>query len=261
MNTAVAIIQARMGSTRLPGKVLKELRGHAMLWHIARRLRSVAGLTRIVIATSDVPGDTPLRDFAAGEGIDCYAGSENDVLDRFYQAAVQFQADPIVRVTGDCPFVDPDVIARLLDLYRTGGFDHVGVATGAGAVFMDGGRFPDGLDAECFSFQALQLAWREAREASDREHVTPYLWRVPGRFRNGTLKAEKDYADMRWTVDNADDFTVVRAVYNALYRDDRPFLMHDIIAFLEQHPEIARMNQAFIGKEGYRDVWSPNTQE
>jgi len=107
----------------------------------------------------------------------------------------------------------------------------------------------------------LQRAWREAREASDREHVTPYLWRVPGRFRNGTLKAEKDYADMRWTVDNADDFTVVRAVYNALYRDDRPFLMHDIIAFLEQHPEIARMNQAFIGKEGYRDVWSPNTQE
>jgi len=253
----VAIIQARMGSTRLPGKVLKPILGRPMLWYIVQRIRYVPDVVEVVVATSEQPGDEPIRDFCREYGIASFAGSESDVLDRFYQAAIQYRGDPLFRITGDCPFVDPEVVARLLELYKTGCYDHVGVATGAGAIFLDGGRFPDGLDAECFSFATLERAWREATAPSDREHVTPYNWRVPGRFRVGTLKAEKDYSKLRWTVDNEADFQLVSRIYEALYQEDKPFLMADILNYLVQHPELVKMNQDFIGKEGYREIWEP----
>jgi len=252
----VAIIQARMGSTRLPGKALKPILGRPMLWYIVQRARWVPGVAEVV-ATSDQPGDEPIRRFCQEYGIALFAGSESDVLDRFYQAAIQYAGDPLIRITGDCPFVDPEVVGHLLELYKTGDYDHVGVATGAGAMFLDGGRFPDGLDAECFGFATLERAWREATEPSDREHITPYIWRVPGRFRVRRLKAEKDYSHLRWTVDNEADFQLVSHVYEALYREDEPFLMSDILGYLASHPELAAINQAFIGKEGYLEVWEP----
>jgi spore coat polysaccharide biosynthesis protein SpsF len=250
-----AIIQARMGSTRLPGKVLKPILGRPMLWYVVQRVRWAPGVTEVVVATSDQPNDEPVRSFCEENGIAVFAGSESDVLDRFYQAAVQYAGDPLIRVTGDCPFVDPQLIGRVLELFATGEYDHVGVATGAGTIFLEGGRFPDGLDAECFRFTALERAWREATELSDREHVTPYIWRVPGRFRLGLLKAEEDYSQLRWTVDNEADFALVAQAYEALYREDRPFLMADILRYLAEHPELAATNQAFIGQEGYLEVW------
>ena len=253
----IAIILARMGSTRMPGKVLKPILGRPMLWYIVQRVRRVPGVVEVVVATSEQPGDEPIRHFCREYDIASFAGSESDVLDRFYQVAVQYAGDPLIRITGDCPFVDPEVVERLLELYKTGNYNLIGVATGAGAIFLDGGRFPDGLDAECFSFAALERAWREATEPSDREHVTPYIWRVPGRFRVGMLKAEKDYSNLRWTVDNEADFQLVSQVYEALYREDKLFLMADILNYLAQHPEIAKMNQDFIGKEGYREIWEP----
>ena len=251
----VAIIQARMGSTRLPGKVLKPILGRPMLWHIVQRLRWVPGVVEVVVATSDQPSDEPIRRFCHEHDIAVFAGSENDVLDRFHQAAVQYAGDPLIRISGDCPFVDSEVAGRLLELYKTGDYDHVGVATGAGAIFLDGGRFPDGLDAECFSFATLERAWREATEPSDREHVTPYIWRVPGRFRLGVLESEKDYSHLRWTVDNQTDFQLVSQVYEALYRGDKPFLMADILRYLASHPELAAINESFVGQEGYLEVW------
>lgn len=251
----VAIIQARMGSTRLPGKVLKPILGRPMLWHIVQRVRWVTGVVEVVVATSDQPGDNPIQRFCREYGIASFAGSENDVLDRFYHTAVKYEGDPLIRITGDCPFVDPGVVGRLLELYGTGRYDHVGVATGAGAIFLDGGRFPDGLDAECFSFAVLERAWRGATEPSDREHVTPYMWRAPGQFRVGTLKSEKDYSHLRWTVDNESDFQLVSQAYEALYQEDKPFLMADILRYLASHPELAEINESFVGQEGYLEVW------
>lgn len=251
----VAIIQARMGSTRLPGKVLRPIVGQPMLWHIIQRVRGVPGLAEVVVATSDRPGDAPIRHFCRQHGIAYFAGSEYDVLDRFYRAAVRYEGDPLVRVTGDCPFVDPNLVGRLLELYGTGGYDHVAVAVGAGALLSEGGRFPDGLDAECFSFAALERSWHEATEASDREHVTPYMWRVPGRFRLGVLKTESDYYHLRWTVDNEADFQLVSLVYQGLYQEDRPFLMADVLRYLANHPEVVTLNESFVGQEGYRELW------
>lgn len=252
---SLAIIQARMGSTRLPGKVLRPIMGKPMLWHIVNRLRYVQGLHGVVVATSDAPSDYTIIQFCKDNNIACFAGSENDVLDRFYQAALIHKGDPLLRITGDCPFVDPGLIVKLLQLFGAGQYDHVGIATGAGAIYLDGCRFPDGLDAECFSFIALEKAWHEAKKQSDREHVTPYIWRNQEIFRLGKLKSEKDYANLRWTVDNEEDFALVSSVYEALYRDEMPFLMADILRYFNEHPELVKTNQHFIGKEQYEKIW------
>lgn len=254
---AVAIVQARMGSTRLPGKVLKPLVGRPMLWHIVDRLRHADGVASVAVATSDQEGDRPLRDFCVEQAIPVFAGDERDVLDRFYRAAVEFDADPVLRITADCPFVDPELVGRLLAMYRAGEYDHIGVATGAVAFKHGGARYPDGLDAECIRFAALERAHREATEPSDREHVTPYLYRVGGRFRNGMLLAEANHGSLRWTVDHAADFEVVQAVYDALWRPDRPFVMRDILEYFAAHPELRAANEHFVGKEGYQNVWNP----
>ena len=251
----VAVIQARMGSSRLPGKVLRPILGRPMLWHIVRRLGFVPGLAGRVVATSDRPGDDPVRAFCRESGIPVFAGSEEDVLDRFYRAAKEANGDPLLRITGDCPFVDPDLVGRLIERYGAGGYDHVAVATGAGALYLAGGRYPDGLDAECFGFSTLERAWREATEKSDREHVTPYIWRNKTLFRCGHFTSEKDYSHLRWTVDNEADFSLVEKVYEALYREEAPFLMADILAFLDDHPELSESNRGFIGHEGYAEVW------
>lgn len=250
-----AIIQARMGSTRLPGKVLRPLSGRPMLARIVERVRACPKIAAVIVATSDRDADEPIRQMCAAEAIDCFAGSEHDVLDRFYRAAVRAGGDPLIRITADCPLVDPALLGELVALYETGGYDHVGVATGAGALFLGRGRFPDGLDAECFSLAALERAWREAASAPDREHVTPYIWRHKELFRCGQLTSTNDYSQLRWTVDNETDFEVIAKIYDALYRPSAPFLMDDVLRYLAAHPELAATNEAFIGKEGYLAVW------
>ena len=247
-----------MGSTRLPGKVLMPLAGRPMLWHIVDRLRHAPGVASVGVATSDKDADEPLRAFCRDAGILVFAGDERDVLDRFYRAAVEFGGDPIVRITADCPFVDPELVGKLLAMYQAGEYDHVGVATGAVAFKYAGSRYPDGLDAECIRLAALERAQREASEASDREHVTPFLYRVDGRFRNGMLLADEDHGALRWTVDHPADFAVVTKVYEALWRPDRPFVMRDILAFFAAHPELRALNEQFVGQEGYQKIWNPN---
>lgn len=253
----IAIVQARVGSTRLPGKVLRSILGRPILWHVVERVRHASGLAHVVVATTDRPADEPIRRLCEEHGITWFAGSERDVLDRFYRTALRERGDPLVRVTADCPLVDPELLTRLLALYRTGQYDHVGVATGAGALRLPGGRFPDGLDAECFSFAALERAWREATRPIDREHVTPYIWRNTAIFRCGHLTSERDYSQLRWTVDTEADFELVAKVYEGLYRPDRPFLMADVLRFLAAHPEVAALNRDAIGREGYEQVWDP----
>ena len=250
-----AIVQARMGSTRLPSKVLRTLAGRPMLLRIVDRLRSCPAIANVVVATSDRDGDEPIRQLCAAQRIDCFAGSEHDVLDRFYRAAAMFQCDPLIRITADCPLVDPGLVTKLIALFQAGGYDYAGVATGAGALFLGPARYPDGLDAECFTLAALERSWREATSLPDREHVTPYIWRHKDLFRCGQLMSPVDCSRLRWTVDNEADFELIARIYEALDREGGVFGMEDVIEYLAAHPEIAATNEAFIGKEGYLDVW------
>lgn len=246
-----------MGSSRLPGKVLQTVAGHPMLWHIVDRLRRAPGLSKVVVATSTAAVDEPVRALAAEIGVPCYAGSELDVLDRFYQAAKLHDADPVIRITADCPFVDPELVGKVLALYQSGGYDYTAAATGCVAFYSDGFKYPDGLDNECFSFAALETAHRDTQVRSDREHVTPYLYRSK-RFKVGLVPAEGDWGALRWTVDHAEDLALVRRVYETLYRPDRPFLMRDILELVAANPDLSRLNQAFVGHEGYAKVWNPD---
>ncbi len=251
----IAIIQARMGSSRLPGKVLRPVVGKPMLAHIVERLRLAQGVNEVIVATSDQVADEQIVSFCSQSGIACFTGSESNVLDRFYRAALHYQGDAVIRITADCPLVDPAMISQLITLYQSGEYDHVSVATGAGALFMDGGRFPDGYDAECIRFTALHEAWRDATLPGDREHVTPYLWRQPEKFRLQVLKSATDYSSLRLTVDNEEDFQLIEHIYQALYQEHQAFLLSDVVEFLTTHPELSHMNQAHIGNEGYAELW------
>lgn len=252
----VAVIQARMDSARLPGKVMKPILGRPMLWHIVQRVSQVTAIDQVVVATTARPADTPILKLCEESGCAVYCGSVQDVLDRFYQVARRFSADTIIRITADCPFVDPQVIANLSAFYIDGDYDHAGVVTGAGALFDNGGHFPDGLDAECFSFATLEYAWKHATHSSDREHVTPYIWQRPDRFRLGKFSSEKDYSRYRWTVDTEADLRLARRVYEALHREDKPFVMADILAYLRDQPQLTLHNRHLIGEEGYSQIWT-----
>lgn len=229
-----------------------------MLAHLVRRVRMARGIDDVVVATSDQIADEAIRRFCVEAGINCYAGDEQDVLDRFYQAAVAFGGNPVIRITADCPLADPEVLSELVSFYHSSTYDHVGVATGAGAIFMSGGRYPDGYDAECMSLQALEHAWREARADSDREHVTPFIWRQPDVFRLGTLESPVDYSRLRLTVDNEEDFRLIETLYDELHQKDKPFLLRDVVDFLKAHPELVELNQAHVGHEGYAELWQPD---
>ena len=163
----VAIVQARMGSTRLPGKVLKPIMGKPMLWYLVKRLERTANVDKVVIATSEEKNNDVIRDFCKQYSINCFSGSEQDVLDRFYKAAEQYKADIVIRITGDCPLLDPGLIGGMLDEFISSQkYEYYGVACGAGASTeeFNGHRYPDGLDAEIFKFSVLKKAWNEAKD-------------------------------------------------------------------------------------------------
>lgn len=254
--STVAIIQARMGSTRLPGKVLKPLQGRPILWHIVERVKAATGVDSVMVATSLRPENDILRSFCTQGEIPCFSGSEEDVLDRFYNAAKSASATTVLRLTADCPLADPELIGRLVTAYRAGHYDHLSVATGAGSIHETQPRFPDGLDCEIFPFAVLERAWREATKQPDREHVTPYIWRNGNLFKLGKLFAETDLSKLRLTVDRTEDFEVISQIYAALYRPDRHFILKDVLAFLAKNPKLRELNESGIGHEGYEKLWN-----
>jgi spore coat polysaccharide biosynthesis protein SpsF (cytidylyltransferase family) len=233
----VALIQARMGSTRLPGKVLADLAGQPLLSLVIERTAAAAGLDAIAVATSDLERDDAVAAVAAEAGVDVVRGSEGDVLDRYHAGAQQLGADLILRITADCPLIDPEIIGRLLKLRRDREFDHAGVATACLPPSV-GRRYPDGLDCEVFTCVALERAWRESSDPYDREHVTPFMGRDE-RVRRGVLEAETDYGTERWTVDYPEDLEFVRAVVERLGRDCG---YRDILALLDREPELREIN-------------------
>lgn len=246
-----------MSSSRLPGKVIMPILGNPIIWHIVRRLELVNTIDQVVLATTNSKKDDRLAEFCRKAGISVYRGSEEDVLDRFYKAAKKFGGDHLIRITGDCPLVDPKLVTRLIDYYFLTEVDFCGIATGAGVAAKDVvGRYPDGLDAEIFSMHVLNVTWKEARSSLHREHVTPFIWQQSERFRLETLFPEiGDYSACRWTVDNQEDYELVQWIYEQLYSINPGFGMMEILDLLSRNPDKAESNIHLIGKEGYEKFW------
>ena len=247
-----------MGSSRLPGKVLRNLSGKPVLWHVVERLRRVPRIDRIVVATPVSRENDVIREFCEANGYSCFSGDETNVLDRYYQALQRDDSQYVIRVTSDCPLIDPQSMEALLDYFFKENFDHVAIATGAGATCQLGlKRYPDGYDCELFRRSSLEQAWREATLSLHTEHVTPFIWLQPGRFRLGLLECAEDLGSWRLTLDHDDDYEVLSAIFDELYPKDRFFGLDDVTAFLRSRPDLLRLNSAQIGHEGYESFRSP----
>ena len=239
----LAILQARVSSTRLPGKVLKPVLGEPMLYRQIERLRRSHRFDVLLVATSTDPSDDGIEALCREKGVKCFRGALKDVLDRFYQAALAYSPSHIVRLTGDCPLADPELIDEIIDFHLSGRFDYTSNTLEE--------TFPNGLDAEVFSPHCLEDAWREARLPSQREHVTPFIYNNPARYRLGSYRSVANLSDMRWTVDEQADLDMVRRVFCALYPANPLFSTRDIIEFLEREPEVGAINASIGRNEGY----------
>ncbi len=245
-HNVVAIIQARMNSSRLPGKVLADVAGRPMLWRVIQRVKRAVTVKRVMVATSDHRADDAIVDFCRMHEIALFRGSETDVLDRYYQAAQSCAAQTVVRITGDCPLIDSAVIDKVVEHFFHSGSDY------AANTLLS--TYPDGLDTEVFSFAALQTAWQDAHLPAEREHVTRYF-HTSGRFRVANVASDFDPAagQMRWTVDEPRDLEFVRAIF-ARFKE-RPFTCHEVLRLLRQAPELSDLDNGRIGgairNEGY----------
>jgi spore coat polysaccharide biosynthesis protein SpsF len=246
MNKTIAIIQARMGSSRLPGKVLQDIAGQPMLARVIARARRAETAGEVTVATTREPGDDPVEVLCRSLGVPVYRGSLFDVLDRFYQAARAFGADTVVRLTADCPLIDPTEIDHTVREFRAAGVDFA-------ANRLPWGRtVPIGLDTEVCTFAALERAWQEAQEPYEREHVMPYLYDQEGRFRVLLVNSAPDRGTLRWTVDTPEDLELVRKVYAAFPgRDD--FTTAEIVHLFETDPSLAEIN-AGVKHKTFKDV-------
>ena len=232
----VAIVQARTGSTRLPRKVLLDLAGAPVLERVISRLRRCDHLNEVVVATTDLPGDDVLADLCRRRAWPFSRGSEQDVLDRYYQAARAHAADVVVRITSDCPLIEPVVVDRVVQefLRRQPGVDYA-------SNINPTRTYPRGLDTEVFSFAALERSWREDRRPASREHVTPYIYNNPDLFTPHCVEHPEDFSHLRWTVDTPEDMELVRRIYQALGGDG--FTWDQVRALLDEHPQWLELNR------------------
>ncbi|MDP2690678.1 MAG: glycosyltransferase family protein [Deltaproteobacteria bacterium] len=230
------IIQARMTSTRLPGKVLKEVLGRPLLGYQIERLRRVKAADGVVVATTANEADGPIADLCARLSVPVFRGSEEDVLSRYYFAAREHGAETVVRLTSDCPLIDPAVVDRVIGFYieRRPDFDYVSNCLQR--------TYPRGMDTEVFSFKALEQAFNEAVERHDREHVTPFVYSRPRRFALANVAHGEDLSRYRWTVDTPEDFELIRLVIETLYPVKPGFAMEDVLALFEKDKSLFLIN-------------------
>jgi len=243
MKKASVIIQARMGATRLPNKVLMPLAGKPVLEHVIRRCQNAQTVDHVIIATTTEPEDKAIEELVSSLGISVFCGSSNDVLDRYYQAAKYFNLEHIVRITADCPMIDAEIIDRVVKEYFKTGVDY--------AANILEPSYPDGEDVEVFSFDVLYRAWQEAKMLSEREHVTPYIIKN-GFFNKINVSHNFDLSQQRWTLDELRDYQKLSGIFDALYLKDAFFHMNDIAEFLAAHPDIDKMNADIVRNQGYQ---------
>jgi spore coat polysaccharide biosynthesis protein SpsF len=243
------VVQARTGSTRLPGKVLLPVAGAPLLARMVERIRAARTPVDLVVATTILDCDRPVSELCADVHVACYRGHPTDLLDRHYRAARAFGARAVVKIPSDCPLVDPGVIDRVLGVYLEDPERYDFVSN------LHPATYPDGNDVEVVSIEALATAHREATAPLAREHTTPFLWDQPGRFRIGNVAWEtgRDLSmSHRFTVDYPDDYAFVDAVYRALYPRRGVFSLGEILEFLDAHPEVYGLNARYAGVNWYR---------
>lgn len=241
----VAIIQARMGSTRLPGKMTKLIAGRPVISYVFERAEFAKELDEVWLSTTTDPSDDVLSAWANKNNVLCFRGSVNDVLDRYYQTALMAKADIVVRLTGDCPLLDPEVIDRVVLEYKNKAKECAYVSN------IHPPTYPDGLDVEVFSFFALEKAIKEASFTSEREHVTPYIWKHPELFTQHNVTNSVDLSSHRWTLDTQDDFEFISKIIGACSVRKDIYGMEDILKVLDKHPEWAGINAQYKRNEGY----------
>ena len=249
MTTAI-VIQARTGSTRLPGKVLLPLAGQPLLVRMVERVRAAHTPARLIVATTTEKADDPIEGLCRDHGVDVYRGHATDLLDRHYRAALALQADVVAKIPSDCPLIDPAVIDRVLGrmLERPDRFDYVSN--------LHPPTYPDGNDVEAMTLQSLKTAWHEAVRPFEREHTTPFLWERPDRFRidNVVWETGRDCSmTHRWTLDYPEDYEFLRRVYEELWDSARPvFALDDVLRLVERRPDLAALNARYAGVNWYR---------
>ena len=238
-----AIVQARMGSSRLPGKVLRSICGRPMLARLLDRLGRARSIAGTLVATTTDATDDALCAWCEAEGQTYFRGSERDVLERYVRAARSIDAAGVVRITGDCPLIDPEIVDAVVERFRAGDLDY------ASNLFPP--TYPDGLDVEVVTRDALDCAAAEAERRSDREHVTPFIWRNRERFRQVHLTREPSLAELRLTVDHADDLKFVEEVFRALECKQPTFGLEQLLALLHERPELRALNAGHARNESY----------
>jgi len=237
----IAIIQVRMGSTRLPGKVLKKLNGITILESLLNQLNYSRLLNDKIIATTSNSEDDVIVNFCESKGIKCFRGSVNDVLDRYHKCAKKFSINTIIRITSDCPLMDPQVVDDVIDFYLKNSYDYVN-------NFYKR-TYPYGNDVEIFSLKVLEKVWEKATKLSEREHVTPYIYNNPDEFSLGWIENKENLSEFHWTVDRKEDLIFVQNIFKKISK--RPILMKDIINVIKDNPSLLEINKNTNPNEGY----------
>lgn len=238
----LAILQARHSSSRLPGKVLKPILGKPMLLHQIERLSNSQMIDKLVVGTSNKISDDAIEKMCTDNNIEIFRGDLENVLDRFYQCAKLYNPDYVVRLTGDCPLSDWQIIDNMIQSYLDEGLDYMKTSP----------KFPDGLDVGIMTTLALKIAWKNAKMPSEMEHVTQYIGKNPNLFKNGEYDCDQDLSHHRWTVDEPEDFIFVNSIYKALYQKNPLFLMNDILDLLQKQPNLTKINNSFTRNEGLK---------
>lgn len=239
------MIQARMGSSRLPGKVMKEVVGKPLLEHIIKRINHCKNVDKVIVITSEEQENYPIKQLCEDLSIDCFLGNEQDVLDRYYQASIYFNLnddDSIVRITADCPLIDPTIVDEVIIKHIDGNYDYT-----TNTLVRS---YPDGLDCEVFTVNTLKGMWNKAKLKSEREHVTLYVKNNLEDYNLGNIEYAEDLSDLRWTVDEKEDFILISKIYESLYCEDNLFLMEDILNLFESNPDLLKINEMYERNEG-----------
>jgi len=240
MSDVVAIIQARMGSTRLQGKVMLDIMGKPVLWHVVNRVSKARLINKLIVATTVNSEDDIIMKFCNNNDTSVFRGAEEDVLDRYYNCAKKYELKNIVRITADCPLHDPNIIDTVINEYLKGNYDYVSNTLEY--------TFPDGFDVEVFSFNALADAWKNAKLPSEREHVTPYI-KNNKKFRKKNVFSNEEYPVYRCSLDHIEDYEFTKKIYEGIGRE--MFYIDDVMNYVRRHPEISKINQHIRINEGY----------
>lgn len=243
MTKTIAILQARMSSSRLPGKVLRPILGKPMLSHQVARIKHATSIDQLIVATSKEASDLPLVEFCKSEGIECFQGSLNDVLDRFYQTAKAYNGDTIIRLTGDCPLIDAEIIDLAVSTHLKQGNDYT-----TNSILPDDPNntftYADGLDVEVVNFDVLEAIWQSTSEPFFREHVTSYIRKNTDEFKVGYFHHSPNISDFRLTVDEPSDLDLIHEIFNYFSKQGSIFGYRDVIEHIQNNPELKQLNQS-----------------